>query len=140
MQKDRFVQVVRHVRPYSFDDNIYKYTRYNLGGATVVFDMDYQAGIVKARWSACSPDINFDKKEGKRRALQRDTMITFSLDEVKIFDGLVNALIWNIFIITGEVKCFESRKEFLEWVEYYAHPDELYEILRESLREAEARK
>lgn len=139
MQKYRFVQVVRHVRPYSYDNN-YNYTRYNLGGATVVFDMDYQAGVVKARWSACSPDINFDKKEGKRRALQRDVMVTFSLEEVKEFKGLVNALIWNIFIVTGEAKCFESHKEFIDWVEYYAHPVELYEILRESLREAEARK
>lgn len=139
MQKDRFVQVVRHVRPYSYD-NKYKYVRYNLGGATVVFDMDYQAGVVKARWSACSPDINFDKKEGKRRALQRDTMITFSLDEVKTFGGLVNALIWNIFIITGEANTFIDHGEFISWIEKFAHPDELYEILRESLREAEARK
>lgn len=139
MQKDRFVQVVRHVRPYTFN-NEYKYVRDNLGGATVVFDMDYEAGVVKARWSACSPDINFDKKEGKRRALQRDTMITFSLDEVKTFGGLVNALIWNIFIITGEAVTFADHGEFVSWIEKYALPVELYEILRESLREAEARK
>ena len=55
-------------------------------------------------------------------------------------DGLVNALIWNILFLTGKANTFIDRGEFINWIEKYAHPVELYEILRETLREAEVHK
>lgn len=88
-----YLVVYRYIRPnsdywdwpdeYSLNENLY--------GITVRFDIDYLTRIVSASWSICEGD-NFSKEIGRNRADLGYTVVTFNLEDVDLYSGLVNAL------------------------------------------------
>lgn len=64
--KPRFVQVTRYVRPTDCNNR-----PYNLGGITLVFELDYERMVAKVGWSICAEDENFDKSIGEAFAWRR---------------------------------------------------------------------
>ena len=90
------VQVIRYVRPTfenTWDDfsgeDYYRFS--NLYGITAVFDIDYELGIVLARWSVCNGD-NFSKEVGVNLAKNSSNREIITLSDVELHGGLVYAL------------------------------------------------
>lgn len=67
-------RVIRYVRPTNKWGK-----RDNLGGVTLVFDMDYTDRKVAVRFSVCSKNENFDKKTGLAVAEKSEAEV-FDLD------------------------------------------------------------
>lgn len=89
---NRFQEVIRYVRvPVYIGPWVEGIS--NMGGITVIFRIDYETGNVGAKWSVATPDVNFSRKLGYAHAANRDTMVLFTLDDVKHYGGLVNALV-----------------------------------------------
>jgi len=83
------VEVVRHIRHHV--GGWYPADVSNMHGITVVFTIDYEDKYVSASWSVCH-DVNFDRKEGIRRAKLNNQGLMFPLENVKGLGGLVYAL------------------------------------------------
>ena len=54
--------IIRYVRP---DDGG------NMGGITLVFQLDYSAKTARFGWAVCSKEDNFSKRKGERVAVNR---------------------------------------------------------------------
>jgi hypothetical protein len=72
------VKVIRYVRPYT-DQSEMSYS--NLGGATFVFDLDYNARKVEIKFAICATRENFSKELGTAAANMAPESRTFDLDK-----------------------------------------------------------
>jgi hypothetical protein len=101
------VTVIRYIRK---DSEIWEDS--NLGGATVVFELDYNTRKVKAAVSVCSEDDNFNKKLGIETAMRRlnanEQCIEFPLDYVDHFQGLVNA--FRVRVLEDYIEAEQTEK------------------------------
>ncbi len=81
-------KVIRYVRPYADNENCTDVSERflsNLGGATFVFDMDYDTREVVVRFSICSMEDNFSKELGLQQAYANPTARKFNLDRFQKF-------------------------------------------------------
>lgn len=79
--KDNIVNVVRYIRNGSNE------------GITFLFRINYETGVVGAKWSICDGD-NFSKKEGIKRAKEsKMEPLFFLVAEVDEHKGLVPAVL-----------------------------------------------
>lgn len=104
-----YLVVYRYIRPdgdhwgwptdYEINENLY--------GITVRFDVDYLTRIVTAGWSICEGD-NFSKEIGRNRADLAYVTVTFNLEDVDLYSGLVNALMNKLSNMYPKYACYED--------------------------------
>lgn len=119
MTKPNIVEVTRYIRPDVHDFEPYR-THSNLYGITVIYEVDYAARLVKARWSMCRGD-NFSKKEGIKRARASDKVVVFPLDDkVSLNLGLLTELDTEGLTVQTlwEQNTVNINEYAYEWIEY----------------------
>lgn len=84
------ISVVRYERPFEFEVGKYGENS-NLYGITILYEINYNTQLVKAKWSVCNGD-NFSKKIGKSLAEKSDVSWNFNLDLVTKYGSLKLAL------------------------------------------------
>lgn len=114
-QNEYTVVVYRHIRPdqYVWDEDYDVLTHDNMYGITVRFDIDFNTGMVTAGWTICH-GVNFSKEVGRYLADHAYVKETFSLSDVDIFGGLVDALIFNLNCKYPKYSCISKDSTFME--------------------------
>ena len=83
------VKVVRYIRPENFGWDFMENS--NLYGITIIFELDHEARDVTASFSICNGD-NFSREVGKYLAETSNAVVTFDMDDIDTYGGLIFAL------------------------------------------------
>ena len=121
MNKDlKRVKIVRYLRPKS------NFTTHNLGGATFVFDLDYEQRKVSVFFAITPKDKNFNKQVGIDCAINSGVARTVPLDAMRSLadqeGGFVDAY-WTMLNIEKHFPgntLTQREKVLLKKVDYYS--------------------
>jgi hypothetical protein len=124
MTKEKKTDVVKHVRVIRYLRNLTQnYEPSNLGGVTLVFDMDYEDRTVAVRFSICSEKENFNKALGLETAINSGVERILPLDPFRkladIKGGFLDA--YYAMIETDQVQGAISEREKLFLKKVDAH-------------------
>jgi hypothetical protein len=116
MTKEKKTDMVKHVRVIRYLRNLTKnYEPSNLGGVTLMFDMDYEDRTVAIRFSICSEKENFNKELGLQTAIDSGVERILPLDPFRkladIKGGFLDA--YYAMIETDQVQGAISNREKL---------------------------